>query len=133
MKEVAYQTNPFSKCRRERKQYMDCRIQPCRQSLIAFTKFTESLCLRSENVPNSLRTLAAVELCSEGMGVETCPRQSLVLVCGRIKYREYRSKVISRRTSYLIACGHKNWQKKLGSEQVVKEGGFEGKGGDAVR
>src|SRR5258707_1293583 len=55
------------------------------------------------------------------MGVEPFPCQPLVLVCGRI---EYCSEIISKRTSCLIACRHRNGNEKSESAQVVKEGGF---------
>ena len=70
MDEVAYQTDPSSKRVRKFKKDMNHGAQPHHQSLIAFMKFVESLCLGSKNVQNGLRILAGVELCSKGMGVE---------------------------------------------------------------
>ena len=46
---------------------MDCWVQPRHQLLIAFAKFTESLCLGSKKVRNGVRILAGFELCSKGM------------------------------------------------------------------
>ena len=68
--EVAYQTDPSSKCVRKFEKDMYRGAQPHHQSFIAFTKFAERLCLGSKNVQNGLRILAGVELRSKGMGVE---------------------------------------------------------------
>ena len=76
----AHQSDPFFKHARKRRQNMDGRIQPCHQSLIAFTKFAESLRLGSKKDQNGIGILAGVQLRSEGMGVEGFFRDSLVLV-----------------------------------------------------
>jgi hypothetical protein len=63
---------------------MDCWVQPCHQSLIAFTKFTKSLRLGPKQGPKKIRNgvgiLAGVELCSKGMGVKGFAGQRLVFV-----------------------------------------------------
>jgi hypothetical protein len=74
MNEFAHQADSFSERGRKRKEDMDCWVQPCHQSLVTFTKFTESLCLRLKNVRNGLRTFAGIELRSKGMGVEVFSR-----------------------------------------------------------
>ena len=68
MNEIAYQADPFSERVRKRRQDMDCWVQPCHQSLIAFAIFTESLCLGSKKVRNVVSVLAGVQLCGKGMG-----------------------------------------------------------------
>ena len=83
---VAYQSDPFSERVRKRRQNMDGWIQPCHQSLIAFTKFGESLRLGPEKSRNGLGILASVELRSKRMGVEGFFRQPLVLVQSGIEY-----------------------------------------------
>ena len=49
---------------------MYCGVQPRHQPLVAFTKFSESLCLGSKDGRNGVGSLAGFELCGEGMGVE---------------------------------------------------------------
>ena len=100
---------------------MDCRVQPRHQFLIAFAKFTESLCLGSKKVRNSVRILAGFELCSKGMCFEGFSGYGLIFVFGGI---EYCGKVICGRASYWIVRGHRDREGILGNAQVVYEDGW---------
>ena len=66
---------------------MHYRFQPRHQFLIALANFTECLSLRSENVRDSLRTIAGDKLSGKGMIVWEISYHPLVLASGGMKYR----------------------------------------------